>query len=196
MESTTDTGSIGVIDEDRNDPPTSSSGAETSSDVRQRLHVVMPLRWLVIGLLVIALAGVAGCLGIQQFQQHQKRAAAEQAVDAAKKYALALCNIDAGTVDKTFTDLAHNSTDDLNSAHVSSAAKLRQIIVDKKVTAHGNITDAAVESVSTDKVSVLLLVDQSVSNLDTPQPQVDRTHIKITMERVDDRWLASDVELR
>jgi Mce-associated membrane protein len=36
------------------------------------------------------------------------------------------------------------------------------------------------------------MVDQSVSSLATPEPQIDR---KMTMQKVDGRWLVRKVEL-
>jgi Mce-associated membrane protein len=44
-------------------------------------------------------------------------------------------------------------------------------------------------------VVVLLLVDQAVTNVAFPDPQIDRSRIRMTMEKVDGRWLASKVEL-
>jgi Mce-associated membrane protein len=41
----------------------------------------------------------------------------------------------------------------------------------------------------------LLMIDQTVSNTARPDSRVDRTRMKITMELVGGRWLASKVEL-
>lgn len=41
----------------------------------------------------------------------------------------------------------------------------------------------------------MLFVDQSLSNAAAPEPQLDRSRVKMTMEQVDGRWLASKVEL-
>ena len=38
-------------------------------------------------------------------------------------------------------------------------------------------------------------VDQSVSNTTVPDPRIDRSRIKMTMEKVDGQWRASKVEL-
>ena len=51
---------------------------------------------------------------------------------------------------------------------------------------------------STDQLSssvVLLFVDQSVQNASVPDPRIDRSRIKMTMDYVDGRWRASQVEL-
>ncbi|EUA85450.1 hypothetical protein I551_7996 [Mycobacterium ulcerans str. Harvey] len=42
---------------------------------------------------------------------------------------------------------------------------------------------------------MLLMIDQTVTNAARPDPLVDRSRMKITMEKTDGRWLASKVEL-
>jgi Mce-associated membrane protein len=49
--------------------------------------------------------------------------------------------------------------------------------------------------VSTDKAVVLLFVDQSVSNMKLPDPRIDRSRMKMTLEKVDGTWRAAKVEL-
>jgi Mce-associated membrane protein len=39
------------------------------------------------------------------------------------------------------------------------------------------------------------MVDQTVTNAARPDSRVDRNRMKMTMEKVDGRWLASKVEL-
>ena len=76
-----------------------------------------------------------------------------------------------------------------------SSVQLRQLLIDNKASAHGVVVESAVQSASKDKVVVLLFVDQSVANANVPDPRIDRSRIKMTMENVDGRWRASKVEL-
>jgi Mce-associated membrane protein len=57
-------------------------------------------------------------------------------------------------------------------------------------SAHGVVSASAVQSKTPTKVVVLLMVDQTVRNTELKDPRM-----KITMELVDGRWLASAVEL-
>ena len=79
--------------------------------------------------------------------------------------------------------------------YTQSSVQLRQLLIDNKATAHGVVVDSAIQSESTNKVVVLLFVDQTVTNTSAPDPRVDRSRMKITMEKVDGRWRASKVEL-
>ncbi len=160
-----------------------------------RRHLVVPLRWLVVGALVAVLAVGAGWLGWAVFEHHREDVTSAQALQAAKDYTHELANIDYGTVDESLDKLRDNTTEKLNALHTRDAARIRQIVVDKKVTAHGTIVEATVVSATTDRVTVELLVDQTVADADTPDPDTERNRVTITMDRIDGRWLASDVEL-
>ncbi|OBH42254.1 Mce protein [Mycobacterium mantenii] len=144
------------------------------------------------------LAAVLACAGYEGwllFQHHQKQVAAEQALDAAKKYILTLTSVDTNAIDKNFADVLDGSTGEFKDMYTKSSAQLRQALIANKAAAHGNVIDAAVQSATQDKVDVVLFVDQSVSNGAAPAPQLDRSRVKMTMEKVDGRWLASKVEL-
>jgi len=57
------------------------------------------------------------------------------------------------------------------------------------------VVDSAIASESMGKVVVLLFIDQTVTNAQVPDPRIDRSRIKITMEKIDGRWKASKVQL-
>lgn len=151
-------------------------------------------RWAAAGVLAAVLAG-AGYEGWLVFQHHQKDVAAAQALDAAKKYIITLTSVDTNAIDKNFTDVLDGSTGEFKDMYTKSSAQLRQTLIDNKAAAHGSVIDAAVQSATEDKVDVVLFVDQSVSNGAAPAPQLDRSRVKMTLEKVDGRWLASKVEL-
>jgi Mce-associated membrane protein len=128
-------------------------------------------------------------------QQHQNADAAHQALPAATTFANALITVDANAVDKDFDDVLDGSTGGFKDLYNKSSTELRQLIVENKAAAHGTVVDAAVESGTKDKVVVLLFIDQSVKNQATPDPQIDRSRVRMTMEKVNGRWLASKVEM-
>ncbi len=145
-------------------------------------------------LLVVALA-VSGFLGWRQWQDHQLKAAGEQAQQAAIAYAQVLTSIDSNKVDENFKQVLDGATGEFKDMYTQSSVKLRQLLIDNKATAHGVVVDSAIQSGSADRVVVLLFIDQTVTNAAAPDPRIDRSRIKMTMEKVDGRWRASKVQL-
>lgn len=152
------------------------------------------LRAVIIAAFVVLLAAV-GFLGWQLWQERQVAAAAEHARQAAADYAKVLTSIDSAKVDENFDAVLDGATGEFKDMYSQSSTELRQLLIDNKATANGVVLESAVQSATKDKAVVLLFVDQSVSNANVPDPRIDRSRIKMTMEYVDGRWRASKVEL-
>lgn len=175
----------GACDQEHTDEPVEGS----------RRRRAVRLHWLLAAALVAALA-LSGYEGWLLLRQHQKDVAAAQALTAAEKYVVTLTSVDSNTLDKHVADVLDGSTGEFNDRYARTAASQhRQHVVNNRVTTHGKVVESAVKSATTNKVQVLLMVDQSVSSLATPEPQIDRSRIKVTMQEVHGRWLVSDVEL-
>lgn len=169
---------------------------ETASDEQPS-----PRRWPRLvrrGLLwafISCLVGACGFLGWQVWEQRQLDSAAHGAQQAAVRYAQVLTSIDSNNVDQNFTEVLNGATGEFKDMYSQSSAQLRQLLVDNKATAHGVVIDSAVQSATDDEVVVLLFVDQTVSNTATPDPRIDRSRIKMTLEKVDGAWRASKVQI-
>lgn len=174
---------------------TEAAGTEAADDKPE------PRRWRRIlrraGVIVLFLAPVAlsGFFGWQLWQEHQIARASDDARQAAVSYAQVLTSIDSNKVDENFNQVLDGSTGEFKDMYSKSSMQLRQLLIDNKATARGVVQDSAVQSATKDKVVVLLFVDQAVSNMNTPDPRIDRSRMKMTMEYVDGRWRASKVEL-
>ncbi|KLO41610.1 hypothetical protein ABW17_13670 [Mycobacterium nebraskense] len=146
-------------------------------------------------LLLVASLAVSGFLGWQQWQEHQVKLAGQQAQQAAITYAQVLTSIDSNKVDENFRQVLDGATGEFKDMYTQSSVQLRQLLIDNKATAHGVVVDSAIQSESTNKVVVLVFIDQTVTNAAAPDPRIDRSRIKMTMEKVDGRWRASKVQL-
>jgi len=153
------------------------------------------LRRSLLPLLLIASLAVSGFLGWQQWQEHQVKVAGQQAQQAAIAYAQVLTSIDANKVDENFRQVLDGATGEFKDMYTQSSVQLRQLLIDNKASAHGVVIDSAIQSESTNKVVVLVFIDQTVANSAAPDPRIDRSRIKMTMEKVDGRWRASKVQL-
>lgn len=178
-----------------------SAGAATEAEQAEGGEPARPGRWRrrilagAVALLLVAAVATAGLLGWKLWQQDQVARAADQARQAAVAYAQVLTSIDSNKVDDNFAQVLDGATGEFKDMYSQSSMQLRQLLIDNKASAHGVVLDSAVQSATRNKVVVLLFVDQSVSNTNVPDPRIDRSRIKMTMEYVDGRWRASKVEL-
>ncbi|CAM2912235.1 DUF3329 domain-containing protein [Mycobacterium intermedium] len=153
------------------------------------------LRRGVLPLILLISLAINGFLGWQQWQQRQLDQAGQEAQQAAVNYAQVLTSIDSNNVDENFRQVLDGATGEFKDMYTQSSVQLRQLLIDNKATAHGVVIDSAIESKSTDKVVVLVFIDQTVTNTAVPDPRIDRSRIKMTMEKVDGRWKAAKVQL-
>jgi Mce-associated membrane protein len=149
---------------------------------------------VLIGASVAALAG-AGFFGWKFWQQHQLDQAREAAQRSAVSYAQVLTSVDSNNVDDNFKQVLDGATGEFKDMYSKSSVELRQLLIENKATAHGVVVDSAVQEASKDRAVVLLFVDQSVANTKLPDPRIDRSRMKMTLEKVDGSWRASKVEL-
>ena len=186
--------------EEINDPEETDDGDETHTTVsapRRRW-----LRYSLTGaaiLISIAALSAAGFFGWQYKQHQDVERAGRAALQSAEHFAVILTSIDtgsAGSVDQNFDQVVDGSTGEFKSMYSQSASQLRQVLIDNKAMSKGTVIDSAVKSASKTKVDVLLFVDQWINNSASPQPRMDRSRVTMTMEFVDGRWLASNVELK
>ncbi|MGH3531175.1 MAG: Mce protein [Mycobacterium sp.] len=188
-----DSASAGARDEEHDDDPVAAPSGERRWSARR--HRATRLRWITAAALVAVLVGAAGYVGGQRLHQHQKEVAGAQALEAARKYVVTLTNIDSNAIDQTIADILDGSTGEFRDLYNKSSGQLRQLLVDNRAAARGHVVEAVVKSAGTKKVEVVLFVDQSVTNLAYPEPRIDRSRVRMTMEKVDGRWLVSRVEL-
>ncbi|OBF12029.1 hypothetical protein [Mycobacterium sp. ACS4331] len=121
--------------------------------------------------------------------------AAQQATAAAQQYAVVLTSLDGAKLDSNFAAVLDGATGEFKDMYSQSSAQLKSVLIDNKAAAKGTVVAAGVKSATPERVEVMLFVDQSVTNSANPEPRVDRSRIIMTMENVDGRWLASNVEI-
>ncbi|GAY16447.1 DUF3329 domain-containing protein [Mycobacterium sp. shizuoka-1] len=194
---------------DEAEPETETdSSVETEASAKTETEAVpavepvaeKPSRWrlvrrVLLGALIVALLGVSGFLGWQVWQEHRVEVAARDGQAAAVRYAQILTSIDSNNVDQNFAEVLNGATGEFKDMYSQSSAQLRQLLVDNKASARGIVIDSAVQSATPDTVVVLLFVDQTVSNTAAPDPRIDRSRVKMTLEKVDGAWRASKVQL-
>ncbi|MDT5298545.1 MAG: Mce-associated rane protein [Mycobacterium sp.] len=146
--------------------------------------------------LFVAALGLSGFLGWQLKQEHDTAAAGRAALAVAQSYAVTLTSVDTKDIDHNFAQVLDGATGEFKDMYSQSATQLRQVLIDNKAVSHGTVVDAAIKSTTKTKVEVLLFVDQSISNVVNPEPRIDRNRVEMTMELIDNRWLASKLDIQ
>lgn len=172
-----------------------SEAEEAEAAVAGKAARTFDVKQIAVALVIVGLLAASGVLGWMVFQQRQLNEVRDEAQRAAVSYAQVLTSIDSDKVDDNFKQVLDGATGEFKDMYSQSSVELRQLLVENKATAHGVVIESAVQSASKDRAVVLLFVDQSVSNTKLPDPRIDRSRMKMTMEKVDGQWRASKVEL-
>jgi Mce-associated membrane protein len=187
------------VDAEPNEAPDHDPEIEDSAEEAPKLS---RRRWVrrvlaaVVALVFVAALGAAGYLGWQLKQSRDTAAAGRAALTVAQSYAATLTTVDSNKIDENFTQVLNGATGEFKDMYSQSATQLRQLLIDNKATSKGIVVDSAIKSASKTKVEVLLFIDQSISNSVTPEPRIDRSRVAMTMELIDGKWLASNVEIK
>lgn len=161
---------------------------------RIELTLSLPLAIALAALLAVSVAASV-TFGLLFKGKADAQSASAAALDTARSYAVTITTYDYRELDQNIADVLEGATGEFKDQYSGASKSLRQLIEEAKATAKGTVIDASVKSATDDTAEVMLFVDQSVTNVGTKQPRIDRNRVLMTLERRDDRWLASGVEI-
>lgn len=183
------------------DEPAADGGDyETELPPRRRLRRTRGRRWLstlglwVLPLLALILAVAAGWLKWQIGTAQDTDVARTQSVQAATEGTVAILSYEPDTVDH---DLAA-ARDRLTGQFRDSYTSLTHDVVapgakEKKVSAQATVPAAASISASPTHATVLVFVNQTTV-VDNGAPTGTVSSVRVTLDRIDGRWLISGFE--
>lgn len=148
-----------------------------------------------LAVLLACSTAAAGFLGWKVRQDSAIDSAATEALSAGQQYAVLLTSIDAAHIDRDFAAIDAGATGAFKQMYAQSAFQLQPLLVQAQSVSKGRVVSASVQSASRERVVLMMFVDAEVTNTTTSGPRVDRSRIVMTMDDVDGRWLASNVEI-
>jgi Mce-associated membrane protein len=171
--------------------PADAGSAPRRARTRGRPGLVVPA----LALLVVVLLALSVVFGLKLRSENREDDARAAAVAAATAYAVDLTTYDHTRLEADFAKVLDNSTGEFKSEYTAASASLRDLIAKFKAKATGKVLDVGVLSADTDRATILLFVDQTVSNNNSKTPRVDRSRMKMGLEKQGGRWLISSLDL-
>lgn len=180
--------------EDTSSGAQAAEGESAESGRRRGITIRTPLL-AGLGVLLVLSLGAAITFGLLYKHQSDVDTARSEALATARSYAATVTGYDHKNLSKNFSDSLDGATGEFRDQYAGASKTLRQMIKQAKATAKGDVLDAGVKSASTDRVEVTLFVDQSVTNAAVKKPRIDRSRVLMTLEKHDDRWLVSKLQM-
>lgn len=144
-------------------------------------------------LLVVAVA-LAAVMGVLAWQAHGRDSAATAAVAAARQVAVNLTTMKADTADQDLQRLLESATGEFRSEFADRQQPFVQVVKQAKVSTVGDVVGAGLDRLDGGTARVLVAVHSTVKNAAAQQGEPRDYRLAVTMQQIDDRWLASGVE--
>lgn len=114
---------------------------------------------------------------------------------AARSAVVRMTSYDYASIDKDFAWVDDAGTAKFRKQYVEVSAPIKKLVLQLKAHAEGNVVAAAPEVRDRNHVTVLMFVDQTLTNPSDKTPGLDQPRVTMTMVRQDGRWLVDEVKL-
>ncbi len=180
-----DNGSVDAAD----DSSTQTKSSERSEQRARRKVKVVPV--ILISLLLIS-GGTATWLYFKQYRPDKQTDAsvANAVISSASDGTIALLSYSPDTLDKDFAAAkSHLSGDFLSYYNQFTEQIVAPAAKQKALKTNARVLGAAVQELHPDSAVVLVLVDQSTTSKDNPDPSMASSSVLVSLTRVNGNWL-------
>ena len=172
------------------DTETGSGGSEQSDDGLRGSPKRRPsLMLITAGVMVVAIAALAGLAGRFEYQARHERQAAEHAaafLQAGRQAALNLTTIDYHEADADITRVLASSTGDFKDEFQRNSAGFAEAVRKAQAATVGTVTTAGVESIDGGSAQILVALSVKTTNAGAPDQQPRLWRMRITMQKQGD----------
>ncbi|MFD9681847.1 hypothetical protein ACFWAD_18355 [Rhodococcus sp. NPDC059969] len=150
---------------------------------------------------VVIIAGVlvvVAALGWGAFATWQKSVdddARTSALESGRQFATDLATYNFENLDQNLSVVRDNSVGEFAGQYAQVAANLQNMIVQYQATSSAQIISAGLASSDRDNAEVLVFLDQTITNTNSPDPRIDRNRMQLSLVREDGEWKLSNVQL-
>lgn len=146
-------------------------------------------------LVTLALAGAAALVGYRAWDAARAEDARRTALGAAQAHAQEILSYDYRRLDKDFRNARAVITGSFADDYDATTDKVVRPTAEKyKAVVKADVASASVVSASSDRVVVLLYVNQTTTSTRLDGPKVDLNRVRMTLQRVGGDWLVSDID--
>ncbi|MCV7427343.1 hypothetical protein [Mycobacterium montefiorense] len=170
----------------------SSEETEVSGPSESRARRKVKVVPVVLILLLLASAGAAAWLYFKQYRPDQQTDAsvANAVVNSASDGTVALLSYSPDSLDKDFAAAkSHLSGDFLSYYNQFTEQIVAPAAKQKALKTNARVLGAAVQDLHPDSAVVLVLVDQSTTSKDNPDPSMTSSSVLVSLARVNGTWL-------
>jgi hypothetical protein len=115
---------------------------------------------------------------------------------AAKAFSKDLTNFDGATIDRDFDRITAQATGDFRSqADQFFSSDVRSQLKKAQASSRGEVRSAYVQTVDGDRGTVFVVVDQTIANNASPQPQADTLRMELGLVQRDGTWKVERVSV-
>ena len=117
-----------------------------------------------------------------------------EALQAARSGVVDLTSFDYLTLDDDIEQARRVTTGDLREESVAQLDQRRQEITELQAVVNTEVVGAGVTRADGEDATVLLVIQSTQESAASPQAEVVRYRIEVTLEKPDDRWLLSGIK--
>jgi hypothetical protein len=121
--------------------------------------------------------------------------AAEGAETAARSAVVALTTYDYTTYGADYLRVERAGTPRFKKYYAQVSAPIRQFVIRLKAHAVGSVVASSATAKDADHVTVLMFVDQVLTNATNSERKLDQPRVTVRMVRTNGRWLVDTVDL-
>jgi len=153
--------------------------------------------WVLVAALAVAAAAIAAfaVTYVRLAQSNSASDARATALAAARSFAAEISSYDYQHLDGDFGTVLAHSADPFKSQFTKASKDLAPLIQKYQATSTGSVVAAGVSDATTDSATVVVFVDQTVRNTNSPAPRVDRNRLRLTLKHSGGGWLVDRVEI-
>lgn len=182
-------------DDDADEEADADEDAEADAEATSRAPLSPTRLATIFGLVaVVALAAVAGWLGVKSYHSYQTQAERELYVQVARQGAINLTTIDWQRADADVQRILDSATGSFYDDFSSRSQPFVDVVKQAQSTSVGTVVEAGVESATDNGAQVLVAVSVMTSNPGAPEQQPRAWRMRITVDRVGDDAKVSNVE--